>query len=234
MLVWCKINKIIFMKALHIFRLLIFFLLNLKAVDSFSQQPVFTPVPAPGGSWGVNIIFGTQDPKGYMWFGAIGLHRYDGYSYKSYFNIPGDSTSLGYNRIQSILADSKGIIWVGTNGGGLDRLDPETGIFTHFRHEPSDPTTISHDWISAIMEDREGKIWVGTEPGSLKEAGGLNCLDPKTGIFTRFRHDPNDSNSLSNDEVRALYQDRTGNHLGGYRISLERRSKMEKGRPQSL
>ncbi|MDX2047631.1 MAG: two-component regulator propeller domain-containing protein [Chitinophagaceae bacterium] len=198
------------MKPLHIFRLLIFFLLYFEGFHSFShaqhpvEQPVFTPVPAPGGSWGIRRMYGTQDSKGYMWFGAIGLHRYDGYSYKSYFNNPGDSTSLAYNRIQAIFADSKDIIWVGTNGGGLDRLDPETGIFTHFRNDSSDSKTISHDWISAIMEDREGKIWVGTE------GGGLNRLDPKTGSITRFRHDPNDSNSLSNDEVRALYQDRQG------------------------
>ena len=45
----------------------------------------------------------------------------------------------------------------------LDRLDPETGVFTHFRHEPADPTSISSDLISAILEDRQGMIWVGTE-----------------------------------------------------------------------
>ncbi len=168
------------------------------------SQAGFTQIPAPGGSWGKEFIYGTQDPKGYMWFGAIGLHRYDGYNYKSYFNDPLDSTSLGFNRIQAIFADSKGIIWVGTNGNGLDRLDPETDIFTHFRHDPSDSTSISNDLISIILEDREGKIWVGTE------GGGLNCLDHKTGKITRFRHNPNNINSLSNDEVRALYEDRQG------------------------
>src|SRR5688572_24709739 len=150
------------MKAFHIIWLLVFFLLNLTGFDSLSQ-PVFTQMPAPGGSWGQVWLSGTQDPKGYMWFGAIGLHRYDGYRYKSYFNDPLDSASLGFNRIQSILADSKGIIWVGTNGGGLDRLDPETGTFTHFRHDPSDTTTISDDLISVILEDHQGLIWVGTE-----------------------------------------------------------------------
>ncbi|HMG89971.1 MAG TPA: two-component regulator propeller domain-containing protein, partial [Chryseolinea sp.] len=171
------------MKVLPVLELLFFVLLNLLGSHSFSQSG-FTLVPAPGGSWATDIIHGTQDPKGYMWFGAIGLHRYDGYSYKSYFNDPLDSSSLGFNRIQSILADSKGIIWVGTNGGGLDRLDPETGIFTHFRHDPSDPTSISNDLISAILEDHQGMIWVGTE------YGGLNCLEPKTGEITRYRHNP--------------------------------------------
>src|SRR5688572_20310834 len=129
------------MKAFHILFLLVFFLLNVKAFDSFSQS-VFTQVPPPGGSWGAEMICGTQDLKGYMWFGSVGLHRYDGYTFKSYYNDPLDSSSLAFNRIQCVFADSKGIIWVGTNGGGLDRLDPETGVFTHLRHESSDSTTL--------------------------------------------------------------------------------------------
>jgi streptogramin lyase len=40
--------------------------------------------------------------------------------------------SLAANYVESIYADSNGIIWVGTSEAGLDRLDPETGIFTHF------------------------------------------------------------------------------------------------------
>ena len=192
------------MKPLHAYCLVIFFLLTVKGFDSFSQQAVFTLVPPPGGSWGYGI-HGTQDTRGYMWFGGNGgVHRYDGYSYKSYFNDPLDTTSLSFNRIQSILADRKGFIWVGTNGRGLDRLDPETGIFSHFRYMPNNPTSMSDDTITVILEDRDGKIWAGTE------GAGLNCLDPKTGMITRFRHNPNDTNSLSNDQVRALYEDRQG------------------------
>jgi len=191
------------MKALPKLYLLVFVLLNVKGFDCFSQRAVFTKVPPPGGSWG-GLFCGTQDPSGYMWFGGTGLHRYDGYSYKSYYNDPLHSTSLAYNRLQSILADRKGFIWVGTNGGGLDRLDPESGIFTHYRHDSTDSKSISNNLVSAILEDHNGKIWVGTE------TGGLNCLDPTTGIFTRFPHDPSDSTSLSHSEVRVLYEDRQG------------------------
>jgi len=189
------------MKALPKLYLLIFFLLTLKGFDSFSQSG-FSPVPPPTGGTATQV--GTQDPSGYMWFGGSGVHRYDGYSYKSYFNDPRDTTSLAFNRIESIYADRHGIIWVGTNGGGLDRLDPETGVFTHFRHTPTNPTSLSSDTITVIIEDRDGKIWAGTEHV------GLNCLDPKTGVVTRFRYDPTDTNSLSNNQVRALYEDRQG------------------------
>ena len=171
----CRLNKIIFMKVLPALPMIVFFLLNLFGSHSFSQQVGFTPVPPPVRGWGSNIISGSQDPKGYMWFGASGLHRYDGYNYKSYFHDPMDPSSLVYNRIEVVIADHNGFVWVGTNGMGLDRLDPETGIFTHFRHNPSDPNSISNDKISAILEDRDGKIWVGTEHA------GLNCLDPFDG-----------------------------------------------------
>lgn len=192
-----KISKVFFSFIMHLL------LLNLESLDSFSQQPVFTPVPSPSGRWS-SIITGSQDPKGYMWFGANGLHRYDGYSYKSYFHDPLNPSSLAYNRTEVIYADRRGFIWVGTNRMGLDRLDPETGIFTHFRHDPNDPNSISNDTISAILEDRDGKIWVGTEHS------GLNCIDPITGSIIRFRHNSSDTTSLSYDKVTSLYEDRQG------------------------
>ncbi len=190
------------MKIQPLCGLLFIVLLHFASLDCFSQTG-FTAVPPPPGSSSY-YIFGTQDQKGYMWFGSLGVHRYDGYSYTSFYNDPRDSTSLAFNKIQAIYADRNGFIWVGTNGGGLDLLDPETGIFRHFRHDPADPKSISNDFVSIILEDRKGMIWVGTE------GGGLNRLDPETGIFTHYRFDPSDPNSLSMDEVRALYEDREG------------------------
>ena len=60
----------------------------------------------------------------------------------AYKNDPLNLQSLGSNIIESICADKDGIIWVGTKGYGLDRFDPATGIFTHFRHNPQDPQSI--------------------------------------------------------------------------------------------
>ncbi len=63
----------------------------------------------------VTAIF--KDSKGFMWFGTYdGLSRYDGYEFKNYRNIPGDSTSLINNRIVTI-CESEDLIWVGTKFG---------------------------------------------------------------------------------------------------------------------
>ena len=84
----------------------------------------------------------------------------------------------------SILEDRDGRLWLGTYGGGLERFDPETERFTHFRHDPTDPTSLSGDRVSSLAEAADGRLWVGTMEK------GLNLLDPRTGRFERFEHRP--------------------------------------------
>ena len=55
-----------------------------------------------------------QDHHGFMWFGTYdGLNRYDGYSFKVFHNIIGDSTSLRDNHIYTIEEDGNHNLWVG-------------------------------------------------------------------------------------------------------------------------
>jgi ligand-binding sensor domain-containing protein len=141
------------MKSLHIVVELILVLANLESFNGFSQRPVFSPVPQP--ELGAAYLI-TQDVKGYMWFGGIGLHRYDGYSYKSYFSDGRDS-SLAGDKIDAICADHKGFIWVATTYSGLDRLDPETGVFTHYRHSRDNRNSISSDMSAS---HKSGPFWI--------------------------------------------------------------------------
>ena len=43
---------------------------------------------------------------------------------------------MSNDNVRSIYADREGAVWIGTFGGGLNRLDPVSGQFTHFRSEP--------------------------------------------------------------------------------------------------
>jgi len=139
-----------------------------------------------------------------MWFSSygIGLTRYDGYHVTIYRNDPRDSGSLASNNVVCVFADHNGMIWVGTQSG-LDRMDPATGIFTHFRYKAKNPNSLSNDTVNAILEDHDGTIWVGTE-------NGLNRIDMKTGTFTRHQQSPADATSLSCNRVQVLYEDRQG------------------------
>jgi ligand-binding sensor domain-containing protein len=127
---------------------LMFFLV--PGSSSFAQQVIFNRVSSPEGSYFGLINDITQDLQGYMWFAIWGggLRRYDGYHFITYMNDPMDSASLAVNTLHAVCADHNGIIWIGTEESGLDRLDTKTGIFTHFSHDQQNPkphrTTLRH------------------------------------------------------------------------------------------
>ncbi len=59
-----------------------------------------------------------QDSYGLLWIGTSGgLHQYDGYEFRQYKNISGNSTSLFNDNIWSLAEDKDQNIWVGTDDG---------------------------------------------------------------------------------------------------------------------
>jgi signal transduction histidine kinase/ligand-binding sensor domain-containing protein len=116
------------------------------------------------------------------------------------------------------VADSSGNIWIGFYGMGLDRFNPETETFTHFRHDSGDPSSLSNDLVSVVHIDHLGNFWVGT-------AGGLDLLDQKTGKFKHYSYNEADPTSLSHDIVRAIYEDKAGTLWVGTGIVWENNTK---------
>ncbi len=118
----------------------------------FCQQIIFNKVLPPEGRFSPLVTCITQDINGYMWFATPnGLYSYDGYRFTtSYVHDSLNPHSLATNYVESIYADSNGIIWAGTQGAGLDRFDPETGIFTHFHHDVKVPSSLGNDNVNVF------------------------------------------------------------------------------------
>ncbi len=145
-----------------------------------------------------------QDRQGFIWLGTDeGLNRFDGYNFVTYANDKNNPTTLAHNWVWALHEGADGAIWVGTDGGGLDRLDPLTGTFVHCALV-ADPT--ARVIVRAIVEDATGALWIGTD------GDGVFRLEPSTGATRQYRNDPNDAGSLSNDHVKALHIDNRG-HL---------------------
>lgn len=155
-----------------------------------------------------------EDHNGTLWIGTInaGLFKFDKKlnqftQYKYETNNP---NSLSFNTVNSIYEDKSADLWIGTGfwplgkGGGLNRLDRETGRFTHFTHNPHDPTSIGADIIHSIFEDSKGNLWVGTY------GGGLNRFDRNTDSFIRYQHNSNSSHSLSSNLLMSIFEDISG------------------------
>ncbi|MBL7884597.1 MAG: hypothetical protein JNL69_11045, partial [Bacteroidia bacterium] len=95
---------------------------------SVAQELKFTHITSDQGlSMGVvNCVL--QDSKGFMWFGTQdGLNKYDGYTITNYKHNQLDSNSISNNFIYSLYEDKSGVLWIGTNGGGLDAFNLSTG-----------------------------------------------------------------------------------------------------------
>ncbi len=118
-----------------------------------------------------------------------------------YKPIPGEPNSLSGNFIRAIHEDSSGALWIGTDGG-LDRLDRQTGQFTHYGH---DPHSLSSNAVQAIYQDPEGVLWVGTL------GGGLHRFDQGQERFICYPIDSKqDRDITSSDVIWTIYQDREG------------------------
>jgi len=151
----------------------------------------------------VNAI--AQDRQGFVWFGTQeGLNRYDGYEFKVYQKDSAQPHSLSHDWVWTVYADNHGRLWVGTDGGGLSRYEPDSDNFTHFRHNPDDPASLSGDRVRVIYQDRQGVFWIGTD------GYGLNRFNPEDGSFVHYRHDPTVSHSLPNDKVLVILEDHAG------------------------
>ena len=61
-----------------------------------------------------------QDKTGFIWIASSdGLLRYDGYGFRVFRNIPGDSSSISGNNVLCLKEDSDGNIWAGLARGGV-------------------------------------------------------------------------------------------------------------------
>jgi signal transduction histidine kinase/ligand-binding sensor domain-containing protein len=101
----------------------------------------------------------------------------------------------------SIMQDSRGYLWI-TTQGGLHRYDGHE--FKVYAETPFDTTSISDSWVWGAAESKNGDIWVTTE------GKGLNRLDQATGQFKKYFHDPDDSTSLSSDRTFFPFEDSRG------------------------
>src|SRR5665213_1118622 len=156
------------MIRIFLFSLLLAF--TSKAGLGQTREPKFNLISGADGITIGRINSITRDREGVMWFAdqtSKCIIRYDGTHMKKYLNDSKDSNSLGgHGYPECMVADSSGIIWIGFwVGGGLDKFDPATGKFTHFRHKANDAGSLANDTVGAVLIDHLGNLWVGTISG---------------------------------------------------------------------
>lgn len=119
-------------------------------------------------------------PKGELWMATqfSGVIRFDGQHFAKLpsTNMPAGAGSYPFTgtRIEALLADSRGGVWVGARGYGLDYFSGNS--FHHY------PPAAGYPTFNAIpcLETEGGLVWFATE------RSGLVRFDPATEAFSSF------------------------------------------------
>lgn len=155
------------------------------------------------GNWINSVI---KDSYGYLWIATrYGLARYDGYNFKTYINVKGDSHSIAGNRITKLLEDSKGNLWVGTWQSGISKYDRERNNFINFRNKLDVYNSLNAGYIRDIIEDNAGNLWIVTGNEGIAI---FNSVDNK---FEYLRSLPGSEGTISSNKLTSLIRDAHNN-----------------------
>jgi signal transduction histidine kinase/ligand-binding sensor domain-containing protein/ActR/RegA family two-component response regulator len=137
-----------------------------------------------------SVLAIAQTPDGYLWLGTEeGLLRFDGARFVKFDKR--NVAVLQSNEVDSLLVDRRGVLWIGTRGGGLVSFNQ--GIFKGLTKKDG----LSNDSVRGLYEDEHG-LWIATD------GGGLNLLrDGKFRAFTTKK-------GLADDSVFGMCGDRDG------------------------
>lgn len=134
------------------------------------------------------------DAKGRVWFAMSGggVDKYEGGKFTAYVAKPIDVEVTAFD------LDGAGNLWLGTNENGVIRWNPEDNSAQSFQLAA---TPVASP-VSALVVASTGHIWIGTD------GDGVIELDPGTRHTTNHAAQAGNPNSLSDNHVAAIYEDK--------------------------
>lgn len=150
--------------------------------DAFTRYISYPNYPHSLGTFSVRTIYEAPSEPGVLWLGTWlgGLCRFDtrDESFRTFLPEPGDIHSISHKNVQAVMEDGTGTLWVGTLGGGLNKMIRGEGEKTTFIHY-TEKDGLCNNAVYGILEDREGRLWLSTN-------NGLSRFDPGTGRFKNY------------------------------------------------
>ncbi|HLL94881.1 MAG TPA: two-component regulator propeller domain-containing protein, partial [Spirosoma sp.] len=142
------------------------------------QYTYYTHKPGKAGGLPDKYVYGLLVSRaGDVWIliNQLGICRLNPKTGRMIRYTVGAKGHLNTNDVLSIHEDKDGIIWIGTHGGGVNRFDPTTGLFSAITHQDGIPGNS----VVGITSDGAGQLWVSTDEG-------LCRVDPKARAVHRY------------------------------------------------
>lgn len=138
--------------------------------QSFFDNYVYQSWNSFAGLNGTTATDVLQTKDGYINIGTYeGLVRFDGVAFSTFKRSK--NSDYAFVSVRTLIQDSRGNVWVGSNDEGLQKVYPEEKkLYTIQNGLPNNS-------IRALAEDNKGNIWVGT-------ASGVVYITPEGRIIT--------------------------------------------------
>jgi PAS domain S-box-containing protein len=139
-----------------------------RKTEKVTEYPIPVLETLKGG-W-LEIVRIIQGQSGIFWLatncGLLRFHPQSG-ALKIFQNEPGNRGSLTNNDVKTLMADPlqpERFLWLGTDGGGLNRFDLVTESFSHYLEEQGLPNNV----VYGLLSDNAGNLWMSTNKGLSK------------------------------------------------------------------
>jgi signal transduction histidine kinase/ligand-binding sensor domain-containing protein/DNA-binding response OmpR family regulator len=167
----------------------------------FEQFKLFKNNPENQSSLSTSIVWSVyNDRSGVLWVGTgwEGMNKWDRkkQKFKRFSFDPSDPENKNFGIVHSIMENRKGIIWFGTDHG-LNSFNRFSNEFRNYKFGKRDKSNTA----TYICEDEFGLIWFGTYEKGL---GKFNTISGSVNFYSNI---PNDSTSISNNNVRFILPD---------------------------
>lgn len=122
--------------------------------------------------------------------------------------------SIGHIIITQIEESDDETLWLGTWGGGLERVDVrqdrDSIRFTQYRVRDG-VGSISSNVIYRLHFDSYGNLWIGTWDGGLSLIEkSQQTQSPQSAFFSTYENDLRNAEGLSGNNISAVFVDRSG------------------------
>ncbi len=136
-------------------------------------------------------LFEDTDKKIWIGYWDDGLSVYDPKTGKIFDGVyrQGLKNSLPNKYIESISADSSGLVWIATTTG-IATFDPINFKVQTVSHIPNDDTSLGNGMIFSIEESVNNFVWLGTE-------NGLERWNSVNNEVKHYYHDQKDNTSIA-------------------------------------
>jgi len=165
----------------------------------------------PNDNYTVGMV---QDHSGNLWVATwnFGIYSFNPITGKFTRYIPDPIASRWFNNkyawhLHASYLDGKDILWMGVENNGLYKIDLDTGQIKNYLNKRDERSGLTDNTIWSICETSENGntiLWIGSK------YGGIYKFNPQTEQYIQFRHQPDDPQSLRDNNAGWIYQDNSG------------------------